>query len=299
MQEVSSNSSAQSIDYSFLVSPETPPDQNFVASGMGYSDCYTARKRVFANGSCELTVTKDKVFTSRSGGVVSHAGKAKRGESQNREASELAAGKRAKKNVRLCCKEIGADRMVTLTYRENMVDRDRALGDWKKFCRRLGKTKAFYYVAVIEMQQRGAIHFHVAVRGRQSYQLLRSIWQDVVGLDQEGRKMGQVNVRDPHRFGFGKNGAHKLASYIAKYCSKQMEVRDLNEKRYFRSRGIVLPESVSWRLASTSMLHAVQTAFLIASEHGFTDMQYWCNNGLGVVWIATAPGLPLNNFVPF
>ena len=54
--------------------------------------------------------------------------------------------------------------------------------------------------------------------------------------------MGQVHVRDPHRFGFGVVGAHKIASYIAKYCGKEMQRRALDQKRYFRSRGIVVPE---------------------------------------------------------
>jgi hypothetical protein len=98
---------------------------------------------------------------------------------------------------------------------------------------------------------------------------LRSIWPAVLGLNDKGQQMSQVNVRDPHRFGFGKNGAHKLASYIAKYCGKKMECRDLNQRYYFSSsKGIVLPEVTKWRLASTDMLSAVQVAFAMAAEHG-------------------------------
>lgn len=298
MTASSGNTALPSTDYSFLQSLEVPDDPHHEVGVMGWNDHYTARQRVFPNGSCEITVTKDKTFVGRSGGSGGVV-KAKRGESANREASEKAAGRRATKNVRLCCKEINADRLVTLTYRENMTDREKALKDWKKFCRRLGKCKDFHYVAVIEEQARGAIHFHVAVHGRQNYHLLRSIWQSVVGLGQCGEQMGQVNVRDPHRFGFGRNGAHKLASYIAKYCSKSMEVRGINEKRYFRSRGIVLPEVNTWRIASKSMMSACQTAFGIAAERGFDNMQYWVNNGLGVVWIATAPGGEVKNLCPF
>jgi hypothetical protein len=58
----------------------------------------------------------------------------------------------------------------------------------------------FHYMAVIEEQERGALHFHIAVRGRQCYALLRSIWQRVVGLGADGQQMGQANVRDPHAF---------------------------------------------------------------------------------------------------
>ena len=201
------------------------------------------------------------------------------------------AARHAKKNVRLCCKQIGADRMVTLTYRENTVDCELALKHWKAFCRKLGKHKQFHYVAVIEEQARGALHFHVAVAGRQMYALLRSIWQSILGRGPNGEQMGQVHVRDPHRFGFGVAGAHKIASYIAKYCGKEMQCRALEQKRYFRSRGIVVPEVDVWRVPHcTSMLRAVQTAFLAVTGHCMDGLQTWRNNNLGVVYLATAPG---------
>lgn len=253
-----------------------------------WQDTYVARKRVFPDGQCEVTVCKETFFV---GPGIKPQVRCKRGESENREANEDDAGRRAKKNVRHCCKAIGADRMVTLTYRENMTDREQALKHWKAFCRRLGRVKDFHYVAVIEEQERGALHFHVAVSGRQSYALLRSIWQSILGTDVEGRQMGQVNVRDPHRFGFGMKGAHKLASYIAKYCGKEMNSRDLNQKRYFRSRGVVVPEVEVWRLGCTNMLDACKAAFAAVHGHVLDGLQTWCNNALGVVYLSTAPGL--------
>jgi hypothetical protein len=261
-----------------------------------WQDTYTARKRVFEDGQCVVTVTKDRYFV----GAARTISRAKRGESEKREENDDDAGRRAKKNVCNKCKAIGADRMVTLTYRENMVERDRALKDWKAFCRRLGKVAKFYYVAVIEEQERGALHFHVAVRGRQSFVLLRSIWQSVVGLGPDGEKMSQVNVRNPNDFGFGVKGAHRIAAYIAKYCGKDMQCRDLNQKRYFASRGIVLPEVRYWRLSTcTCMLDAVHEAFRLIEGHTMENLDTWCNNALGVVYLATAPGLVDPDYCPF
>ncbi|WP_208023824.1 rolling circle replication-associated protein [Duganella aquatilis] len=261
-----------------------------------WQDTYTARKRVYPDGQCVVTVTKDKSFV----GPAITRPRARRGESENREASEEVSARRAKQKVRDCCKAISADRMVTLTYRENMLDRDRAAKHFKAFCRRLGKVKKFHYVAVIEQQERGALHFHIAVRGRQCYALLRSIWQRVVGLGPDGQQMGQANVRDPHSFGFGVKGAHRLASYISKYCGKVMDCRDLNEKRYFRSRGIVLPELQYWRLPNcTCMLDAVHAAFRMIEGHAMENLDTWCNNALGVVYLATAPGMPCDLEYPF
>ena len=53
----------------------------------------------------------------------------------------------------------------------------------------------------------GALHFHVAVAGRQMHALL----QGILGRGPTGEQMGQVHIRDPHRFGFGVAGAHKIA----------------------------------------------------------------------------------------
>jgi len=168
-------------------------------------------------------------------------------------------------------------------------EEEKALKDWDRFRRRVGKCVDFHYVAVIEEQQRGALHFHVAVRGRQCYQLLRSIWSSIVGVDEQGRSMSNIDVRNPSKFGFGKNGIHKLASYIAKYCGKQMECRDFDQKRYFASRGIPKPNVQSWTLASTNSLGAVQTAFVIAGTGLLDGAQFWYNKALDVMWIATGP----------
>lgn len=290
MNELDDADEFASIDFSPFVADSAHKPDWWVDDGQRgtWQDGYTARRRVFPDGQCEVTVSRERFFK---GAAVTPKSKAKRGESDKREANDDDAGRRAKKQVRLCCKSIGADRMVTLTYRENMVDRSVALKHWDSFRRKLGKHKQFHYVAVIEEQERGALHFHVAVSGRQMYALLRSIWQSILGRGPDGEQMGQVNVRDPHKFGFGTKGAHKIASYIAKYCGKEMQCRDLDQKRYFRSRGVVVPEVQTWRLPCTDQLGAVRAAFAALYGHSLVGLQTWCNNGLGVVYLATEPGL--------
>ena len=148
--------------------------------------------------------------------------------------------------------------------------------------------------------ERGALHFHVAVRGRQMYSLLRSIWQSVLGLGPDGQQMGQVNVREPNSFSFGVKGAHRLAAYNAKYCGNQMDCRELDQKRNFRSRGIIVPEVEYWRLPHyTNMLDAVHAAFRADEGHTMEGLIAWCNNALGVVYLATALGQPKLSSCPF
>lgn len=163
--------------------------------------------------------------------------RAKRGESLNVEQSQISSAKRARKNVRLRTQSIVADRLLTLTYRENMTDYERLKKDFKAFMRRMKRAGLYHYVAVPEKQTRGAWHIHVAVRGRLVYQLVRSIWLKIVG----GKGMGNVDVRNPSTGGKWKR--HHLSAYIAKYIGKAFDHHELNKKRYWSSRGIEIPPS--------------------------------------------------------
>jgi hypothetical protein len=78
-----------------------------------------------------------------------------------------------------------------------------------------------------------------------------------------------------------------------------MNARALDQKRYFRSRGIDLPEVTTVRLKCTSMLGAVQSAFSIVAQYGYEGLQSWYNIGLGVVWLSTAPNKSLVVECPF
>lgn len=242
--------------------------------------------RQFADGQREISASR---FV-RIKGALPNQNRAKRGDSEKKEQNNEDSAKRAKQAVRLRCKSISADRMITLTYRENMMDWNRLLKDWDSFRRRMAKYKQFHYVATVERQERGAFHIHVAVHGRQFYQLIRYIWQKIVGLTEDGKPGGQINVRDPNKFGFGKHGAHKLAGYISKYISKDMETHDLNKKRYWSSRGIRVPEKNYYQLPyGTDAFAAFSHVMQLAADHNNDGMTFFSNQALGVCWVATAP----------
>lgn len=249
---------------------------------------WTVYDRQFPDGQRELCVTKSTRV--KQNGPLAMPKRARRGESEKRKENNEDSAKRAKQAVRLRCKTIAADRMITLTYRENMQDEERLKRDWDSFRRRMGRHKQFDYVATVEEQERGAYHIHVAVRGRQSYQLVRSIWQRIVGTDDAGRQMGQINVRDPHKFGFGKNGQHKLASYISKYITKDQDSHELNKKRYWSSKGIPVPEKNYYQLPyGSTAVEAFTHVMVLAAEHNNDGMVMFSNQALGVCWVATAP----------
>ena len=170
------------------------------------------------------------------GKVDPHPGKKGfKGTSKNKEQNEKRAQARAKGEIRRKCLSIQADHLVTLTYRDNIEDRDRVLTDLERLRRMLSRIGyPMPYVAVLECQKRGAIHPHLAVRGFQDIRLLRRCWYKIVGKAQ-----GQVNVRGP-RPG---TSPVKLARYLSKYISKDIDSqpREFEEHRYFCSLGIAVP----------------------------------------------------------
>jgi len=157
------------------------------------------------------------------------------GRLRNREQNEKRAQSRAKGEIRRKCLAIGADHLVTFTYRMNIEDREKVLSDLERLRRMLSRNGyPMPYVAVLECQKRGAIHPHLAVRGFQDVRLLRRCWYKIVGKAQ-----GQVNVRGP-RPG---TSSVKLARYLSKYISKDIDnqPRELQGHRYFCSLGIAVP----------------------------------------------------------
>ena len=78
-----------------------------------------------------------------------------------------------------------SDHLVTLTYRDNVEDRERVLTDLERMRRMLSSIGyPMPYVAVLECQKRGAIHPHLAVRGFQDIRFLRRCWYKIVGKAQ-------------------------------------------------------------------------------------------------------------------
>ncbi len=117
--------------------------------------------------------------------------KAKRGESEDREKSIEISTQRSVRSVRERCKSISADHMVTLTYKENVEDRERVLRDLKEFVRRMNKLekmglRKLHYVAVLERQERGAFHIHMAVHGFKRWKTIFAMWQEIVGKGNGG-----------------------------------------------------------------------------------------------------------------
>ena len=126
------------------------------------------------------------------------------------------------------------------------------------------------------------------------YALLFSIWHwHLGGVARTANRWGKSTSATCTVSASVWPGRTRSRATLAKYCGKEMQCRALDQKRYFRSRGIVVPDVDVWRVPfCTNMLHAAQVAFQALSGHCMDGLQTWCNNNLGVVYLATAPGLP-------
>jgi hypothetical protein len=129
----------------------------------------------------------------------------------------------------------GCDALLTLTFRRNETDHKVAFRILERFTRLMRQALGeFLYIGVAERQKRGAIHFHLAVKGWQDLQLIRSCWERAGGD-------GNIDIRKWH------GPLYRMASYISKYVSKSFTDEELDrraEHRYRRSKGIDLDETV-------------------------------------------------------
>lgn len=176
------------------------------------------------------------------------------------------AGARAVAQIRRDLLTITADRMLTLTYRQNMTDRSKALADLIRFNRAM-KTRFENWasVAVLEWQQRGSAHFHLGISGFYPVSVIREVWLSIVGE-------GNIDIAfKPDGRG---NQYSKLASYMGKYLAKDLdEGRKPGEHRYFRCQIPAHPSEVYYIPAGCPLgtergmvFEALQAAF------GFSDL---------------------------
>lgn len=212
------------------------------------------------------------------------------------------AAKRAKQNVRHLVKSVFADHMLTFSWRENMIDRARAAVEWKEFVRLFRvRYPDWQYLAVLEKQERGALHIHVAVHGKQDIRWLLRCWLLAIGqapsdvsawlvdgVKLAERSLGAVNVEPPKKRWGGASKQwkrDKLAGYLTKYIGKEFEEAEKHAKKYWHSRGVQRPQIERFWLKATTYAEAVIEAHDLIYYSGATSLSMWGDQSAGVVWI--------------
>jgi len=201
---------------------------------------------------------------------------------EEKEHNKKRATMRARANIRRDLLIIGADRMLTLTYRDNVTDRKKVISDFRKFTRVLRRIfKNFNFVAVLEAQERGALHIHMGIAGWHDVNILRAEWLAIIGpsIGDDGKQVSGGNIDISFKPDGKGNPYGKMASYMAKYLGEDVDVgRKEGEHRYFRSQNIERPSEVFY--VSADAPHGAEADFVVRTvadllAEGGNRVEYW------------------------
>jgi len=123
---------------------------------------------------------------------------------------------------------------LTFTFRENLQDLEIANRHFRNFIKRLNHQygKNFRYLAVVEFQRRGAVHYHC-------------IFFDMpLAMEQEERKSRTIAKIWSHGFIDIERvrSAKRVGPYVCKYLDKAiLDPRLLGKKAFFTSHGLLRP----------------------------------------------------------
>lgn len=203
---------------------------------------------------------------------------------QERQAKLLKiAANRAKTRVRRLCKAMGADTLLTLTYRFNEQDLAQVKRDLKEFNRRMLRVMpSFRFVAAFEPQKRGAWHIHMATAGIpsafvqkncnglpvrvKSFDVIRAIWRSVTK-----ERQGNIDVSRRKRHSLSSPAA--IAAYISKYIAKNFEQGAKGSNRFAAYGDFTMPPVVTLGRVS-SALEAVEVAYSCCDDRVVFNQHY-------------------------
>ncbi|MBA7508766.1 hypothetical protein ES705_00699 [subsurface metagenome] len=161
-------------------------------------------------------------------------------------------------------------RFFTATFADNITDMDFANNEFKKFIKRIKYQYGdFKYLAVVEFQKRGAIHYHMLSDfGYIEQTDLEKIWGN-----------GFVWIRELLTANKGKP-VDNVGAYLVKYMNKNIiDKRLMGKKAYFTSRNLVRPEIVYENLSLDDCFkkydldnnHMVFSNSFMSKENGVVD----------------------------
>jgi hypothetical protein len=151
-------------------------------------------------------------------------------DTENEQLTDRARSK-IKRASRMMQREYGRCPFLTLTYRNQVPDNDKAKRHLDNFFKRLRrKYQGLDYLWIAETQQRGAIHFHVTLNQRIHHSIINKEWNEVVANWAKGQGMQHEKLY-PNIQTLNKPGR-----YMAKYLSK--ETGNIRGNYYDMSKGI-------------------------------------------------------------
>lgn len=171
------------------------------------------------------------------------SGKNKNGKNKD-ENRGISLNRARKKVVRAINSNSDLNKFLTLTFEENVTDLDYSNNEFKKWVKRVNyhcfKTKKsmMKYVAVIEFQERGAIHYHVLCNlPFVDINKFQDIW---------GHGFIKLNKIKGNKEKFGSSECDNVGAYVCKYMTKDNDDPRLKGRNsYLMSRNLDKPIEIN------------------------------------------------------
>lgn len=161
-----------------------------------------------------------------------------------------------KKVIRAINSNADLNKFLTLTFEENITDLDYSNNEFKKWVKRVNyhcfntKKSVMKYVAVIEFQKRGAIHYHVLCNlPFVDIKKFQDIW---------GHGFVKLNRIKGDKKRFGTSECDNVGAYVCKYMTKDNDDPRLKERKsYLMSRNLDKPIEINVGINEKDILQDV------------------------------------------
>lgn len=194
-----------------------------------------SKKVVVSGGVIEVYEYEKAIFK----GYKSNGGRDKKADEEGREKNRKDVLRRARQEVRrIVNANVGAygeqftAKFLTLTFGDNVTDLDQAHYEFKKFIQRMNylifgvKSGNLRYTAVVQFQERGAVHYHVII-----YNIPYVKWKKIERTWRNGHIW--INKIDD---------VDNVGAYVCRYMTKEVDDERLRGRKcYFNSRGLFKP----------------------------------------------------------
>lgn len=186
--------------------------------------------RKYGDGYNELVVfnnNNDRNFHKRKAGS----------RAEQSQASLDSALSRCRQKIREKNLVMQADNFFTLTSQEKITEPDVIWHYFKMWLQRLKRAGyTFPYVAVLELQKRGALHIHLSTNKYLPIKVINKHWEGLLGQNTNNA----VDVSAKKKFKL--TTPEKIAYYMTKYMTKEM-ISEFGRKRYRASQKLVAERS--------------------------------------------------------
>jgi hypothetical protein len=273
-----------------------------------YEHAHNFRVKIqeFSQGGFEAVITSVNM-QRHSDMAAMHLPRGPRTERKGDAESMEKARRRAKRMVRLKCKEMGADHLITFTTRKT-ISKDELKSSWAKLTDNLAYhlKQKFEYVCVCEPHPTNPehLHLHAAIRGRLSARnmvIFRRCWY--IALGGTGKERGAAvpggfNIRHIKVSGGANRRMDKIAGYLSKYITKS-DCEEFNKKRYWASKIDLKQARAYWLKARTindALAEFVKDFDFMPAD---TAQDFFRARNIDLIWMRCCPDIDKPPMVPF